>query len=327
VPESCLIVEHETEYLYSAPVAFAQHLAYLRPLEDDFQEVRDYALEVEPTPTQLQERRDSFGNARSFFACTEAHERLRVRARSQVRLRERFAALDTPASPAWETVRDSLHFVAGRPFVPAAEFSFASSLVPCDAVLRDYAAPLFGPQRPFLEAALELMHRIHADFRYDTTSTDVSTPVLQAFAARSGVCQDFSHVMIACLRSLGLAARYVSGYLHTQARFCTAPAGQSQAAGGPAPSPASSPTSSPASSTSAGTGVVGADASHAWVAVYCPHNGWVELDPTNDAIPGTGHVRLAYGRDYRDVAPLRGVVQGGGEHILRVGVRLRELDA
>jgi len=304
-PDATIIeyaVEHDTRYTYSTQVAFAQHLAHLTPMDDAGQRLIDFALDIEPPPVRRQSSRDTFGNERTFFALAVAHETLRVRTRSRVRLRPRFDAIEPLQSPAWESVRDALLYVAGAPYNPAAEFAFRSELVGREDALRDYAAPVFGPGRPLLDGAIELMHRIHADFRYDTSSTDVSTATLAAFEARAGVCQDFSHVMIGCLRSLGLAARYVSGYLHTQARFAQPP-GEGEA---------------PAA-------VVGADASHAWVAVYCPRWGWLELDPTNDAIPGTGHVRLATGRDYRDVAPLRGVVQGGGEHQLHVAVRVTAL--
>jgi len=235
---------------------------------------------------------------------------LRVHTHSRVRLAPRFEDLDISRSLAWDEVSDRLRFVAGAPFREASEFCFDSPYVPRTRALREYAQDSFAAGVPVLAGALDLMHRIHRDFRYDATSTDVTTTVLEAFAARAGVCQDFSHVMIACLRSLGLAARYVSGYLHTRARFATAPTESTEAA---QPAVRVPP-------------VIGADASHAWVAVHCPHFGWVEFDPTNDAIPGTGHVRLASGRDYGDVAPLRGVVQGGGEHRLRVAVAIVAVD-
>lgn len=291
------LVEHDTEYTYASQVAFAQHLAHLTPLSAPGQQVREFTLDIDPAPARRQTARDTFGNERTYFSLAVAHEALRVRTRSRVLLTPRFDAVDPQASPAWEQVRESLLYVAGSPFVPAAEFTFRSAFVTYDEALQEYAALSFPPGRAVLAGAVDLMHRIHDDFRYDATSTDVATPMLEAFAARAGVCQDFSHVMIGCLRSLGLAAGYVSGYLYTQPRFA------SGGSGGPAP-------------------VVGADASHAWVSVYCPRLGWLELDPTNDAIPGTGHVRLACGRDYGDVAPLRGVVQGGGEHHLRVAVRV-----
>ena len=165
--------------------------------------------------------------------------------------------------------------------------------------LRDYAVASFGPGQPVAQGALELMRRIHADFEFKTTSTDVDTPLIEAFEQRSGVCQDFAHLMIAALRMLGLAARYVSGYLLT-----IPPPGQEA--------------------------LLGADASHAWVQLYCPDTpglpgGWLELDPTNDLVPDTSHVRLALGRDYGDVTPLRGVIRGGGRHTLDVRVNTRRL--
>lgn len=293
-----LIVEHDTEYQYSTQVAFAQHLAHLTPQTAPGQTVADFQLQIDPAPSNLHASRDYFGNERTYFALIVAHESLRVRTHSRVRLQSRFETLEPSRSPAWETVRESLRYVAGARYSDAAEFSFGSNVVPRDRALGEYALRSFGPGRPLVDGALDLMHRIHADFRYDATSTDVATPVLEAFRDRAGVCQDFTHVMIGCLRSLGLAARYVSGYLFTQARFARTGAD----AGRPS--------------------VIGANASHAWVSVYCPHFGWIELDPTNDAIPGTGHIRLASGRDYGDVAPLRGVVQGGGEHELTVAVRI-----
>jgi transglutaminase-like putative cysteine protease len=304
-----LLVEHDTEYEYSTQVAFAQHLAHLTPMSAPGQSVRDFVLEVEPRPALLHTSIDFFGNLRTIFSLSVAHESLRVCARSRVQLESRFDDIDLEAGPPWEQVRDSLQFVAGAPYRAESEFSFSSALVRRDPALAEYARVSFTPERPVLAAAAELMHRIHRDFRYDVSSTDVSTPVLEAFAARAGVCQDFTHVMIGCLRSLGLAARYISGYLHTQPRFAhaAAPAG--------------------AATAKDETPVVGANASHAWVSVYSPQSGWVELDPTNDAIPGTGHIRLACGRDYGDVAPLRGVVQGGGEHELRVAVRVTNANA
>jgi transglutaminase-like putative cysteine protease len=300
-----LLVRHDTEYEYSSQVAVAQHLAYLQPIEAPGQEVSDFRLEITPAPGRLNHGRDVFGNHRAHFSLTRPHRALLVRMQSRVRLTPRFARLDLAQSTPWETVRDDLRYVAGAPFREASEFTFDSPYVPRDPLLREYAQASFPAGAGVLAGAFDLMRRVHRDFRYEAGSTDVTTTVLEAFAARAGVCQDFSHVMIGCLRSLGLAARYVSGYLHTQPRFAPRPDGP----GGSAPARAAVP-------------VIGADASHAWVAVHCPRTGWVEFDPTNDAIPGTGHVRLAIGRDYGDVAPLRGVVQGGGDHQLRVAVSL-----
>jgi len=293
-----LIVEHETQYQYSSHVGFAQHLAHLTPRSVPGQTVEHFRLQIDPTPSRLHTSADYFENLRTYFAVASAHESLRVSTHSRVRLQSRFDHVDVAESPPWETVQASMQYVAGAPFQAATEFCFASPLVPRSPALQAYAMPSFVPGRPLLQAVMDLMRRIHEEFRYDASSTDVSTPVLDAFDARAGVCQDFTHVMIGCLRSLGLPARYMSGYLFTQPRFAPTQAGQAEPA------------------------VVGAGASHAWVSAFCPRFGWIEFDPTNNAIPGTGHVRLASGRDYRDVAPLRGVVQGGGEHQLRVAVRV-----
>jgi transglutaminase-like putative cysteine protease len=200
----------------------------------------------------------------------------------------------------WEAARDALRYTAGAPFEPAVEFVQPSPYVPRLAALRAYAAPSFPTGRPVAQGAVELMQRIHRDFEYRPASTAVDTPLAQAFALRGGVCQDFAHLMIGALRMLGLAARYVSGYLLT-----TPPAGQAA--------------------------LVGADASHAWVQVHCPAAGggpgsWLELDPTNARLPDTQHVRLAVGRDYGDVTPLRGVIRGGGRHTLEVRVDTRRAE-
>jgi transglutaminase-like putative cysteine protease len=288
-----LRVEHETRYRYTSPVELAHHMTFLRPLEDAHQRVEVFEMQVEPVPGHHTTGRDTFGNSRGFFSITMPHESLCVRASSLVRVAARHAALRPAASPAWELLRERLRFIAGERYEPAAEFVFPSPMAPLHRELHAYARPSFSPGRPVAEAAIELMQRVHRDFRYEPQSTQVNTPVLQAFAQKRGVCQDFAHVMIGCLRSLGLAARYVSGYLLTEP-----PPGQPR--------------------------LQGADASHAWVSVYVPGAGtpgdWLELDPTNDCVPGTSHVRLAVGRDYGDVTPLKGVIRGGGQHTLSVRV-------
>ena len=195
-------------------------------------------------------------------------------------------------------MRAQLRYAAGRAWQPANEFVHASSYVPLLPALRDWAAPSFTPGRPVARVGLELMARMHADFRYCSDSTDIDTPLADALARREGVCQDFAHLLIGALRSKGLAARYVSGYLLT----------------------------TPPDGGAAGAPWLGADASHAWAALWCPMTDgsapqWLELDPTNNIVPAAGHVRLAVGRDYGDVTPLRGVIRGGGEHQLEVRVR------
>jgi transglutaminase-like putative cysteine protease len=291
-----LQVEHETRYAYAWPVEQAQHVAFLRPLEDERQQVDAFEMVVEPEPSHHASGRDVYGNQRVFFSAHTPHAALRVLARSRVRLVAP-TPFDPAATPAWEAVRDCLSFHAGAPFEPASEFTAPSPYVPRLAALRELAAQVFQPGRCLGEAAMALMQLIHRDFRYETASTAVDTPLHQVLAERRGVCQDFAHLMIGALRSAGLAARYVSGYLLTT------------------PLPGMAP-------------LQGADASHAWVSVYCPGvpGDWFELDPTNNLLPATEHVRLGVGRDYGDVTPLRGVIRGGGHHTLLVRVNTVRLD-
>lgn len=301
-----LRIVHETRYDYSAPVVLSQHMAHLRPLDDpdgdNGQRLLAHALRVSPEPTQTGEGSDSFGNRRAFFALQEAHDRLDVTAVSLVDTR---APRALPGSPAWQQVREHFVYHAGAAYEAASEFGFASPYVPVEDALADYARDLFTDGVPLLAGCEALMARIHRDFTYRSGSTEISTPVLEALERREGVCQDFAHVMIGCLRSLGLPARYVSGYLLT-----VVPEGQQR--------------------------LVGADASHAWVSVYAPAldgvgpGGWFDFDPTNDRCgwgsPGEDYVTLAYGRDFGDVSPLRGVIQGGGSHSLHVGVTVTPPD-
>jgi transglutaminase-like putative cysteine protease len=295
-----LEVLHDTRYAYAATVSPAMHLAHLQPLTDGAQALVDHELTIDPGPDEIATEPDVFGNARCRFAVVAPHRQLHVRAFSRVRVAPRFAELDLATSPAWEHLVERLHYVARAPFEPAVEFVQPSPYVPRLAALRDYARPSFGPGRPAAEAVVELMHRVHADFAYDGSATHIDTPLADVLADRRGVCQDFAHLMAGALRMTGLPARYVSGYLLTHA-----PEG--------------------------GAALVGADASHAWVQVWVPgtagvaDDGWLDLDPTNDLVPGTGHVRLAVGRDYGDVTPLRGVILGGGAHTLEVAVRTRLL--
>lgn len=288
-------VEHVTAYTYSAPVELANHLAHLHPRDEPSQHCVEHDCEIEPAPAHLGFRTDVYGNKQRFFAFYATHETLTVRALSHVRVRAR-PALDHSASPAWEAVRDLLPYRAGKPYVPESEFSFGSHFSPVFDAAAEYAAPSFTPNRPMLEGALDLMRRIHADFTYDPESTEAHTRAPQALELRHGVCQDYAHVMISALRGMGLAARYVSGYLRSRPR-----PGEVQ--------------------------LLGADASHAWVEVWCPVHGWIEFDPTNDRQPSLDHVRVAVGRDFADISPLRGVIRGGGDHTLDVAVRVTPLDA
>ncbi len=301
-PEMDLDVVHETRYVYASTVSVAQHMAHLKPLADEHQQLLSFSLVVTPTPGHLRESVDAMGNSQCHFSLSQPHDSLGVRASSRVRLRARFGQLQPEAAPPWETLAASLRYVALAPLQPEVEFAMPSPYVPRLPELREYAAPSFPPGRPVAAGALSLMHRIFADFKYESRSTDIDTPLARAFAQKRGVCQDFAHLMIGCLRMLGLPARYVSGYLLTRA-------------------------------ADSGEALVGADASHAWVQVWCPGTpgvpqagpgaGWLSLDPTNDVVPATSHVRLAVGRDFGDVTPLRGVIRGGGRHSLHVGVTTR----
>lgn len=301
-PSTTLEVVHETVYAYAAPVSLSHHLAHLRPLHVPGQRLIDSDLHIDPPPAFRRDSVDGFGNACTHFELTHPHRHLRVRARSIVTLSASAQALQPQASPAWEDVAHRLRYAAGLALEPAVEFTGPSPYVPRLQALQAWAQPCFAPGTPLAVAAMALMRRLHREFRYDSRSTEVDTPLAQAFAERRGVCQDFAHLLIGALRMRGLAARYVSGYLLTE-----------PAAGAPA--------------------LLGADASHAWVELWCPltpgvtpgvaEDGWLGLDPTNDLVPGQSHVRLATGRDYGDVAPLRGVMRGGGAHTLQVAVTTR----
>lgn len=292
-----LHVLHESRYDYAPPVKTAQHMVHLKPADTALQRLLSHRLEISPAPAQQREAIDVYGNTRAFFSLQSRHDQLVVRARSLVGTQARVAP---PTSPAWEDVRERLRYHRGAAYDSAAEFVFASPYVPRHADFIAYARPSFTAGRPLLEAAHELMERIHADFEYETEATDVSTPALEAMQLRKGVCQDFAHVMLACLRSMGLPARYVSGYLLTEP-----PPGKKR--------------------------LIGSDASHAWVSVYLPGEAgtageWAELDPTNRRAPGEDYVTLATGRDYSDVSPVRGVLHGGAKHKLRVAVTVSPID-
>jgi transglutaminase-like putative cysteine protease len=285
-----LHVVHETRYDYAPAVKTAQHMAHLKPAHGVSQQLLRHELAITPEPAQRTEAIDVYGNTRAFFSLQSAHDRLVVTAESVV---ETSAPSAPQGDMPWEEARERLRYHRAAAYDPAAEFVFASTHVPRHEDFLAYAQPSFTPQRPLLAAARELMERIHADFEYEPEATDVSTPALEAFALRKGVCQDFAHIMLACLRSLGLPARYVSGYLLTEP-----PPGRRR--------------------------LVGSDASHAWVSIYLPRDDgpgqWADLDPTNARSPGEDYVTLATGRDYADVAPLRGVIHGGANHKLRVAV-------
>ena len=294
-----LQVTHETRYKYAPAVETAQHMAYLQPVNTGFQRLLSHTLTISPTPAQVRHTQDVFGNTRCFFSLQTAHTVLTVVAQSRVCTR----ASAPPASRiSWEQTREIYRYRSGQRFDAATEFVFASPFVPRHPEFSAYARPSFAPGVGVLAAAQDLMQRIFRDFTYESQSTQINTPALEALAQRKGVCQDFAHIMIACLRAAGVPARYVSGYLLTQ----------------PAPGTVK---------------LKGSDASHAWVSVYVPDlppdQRWCDLDPTNNRAgwhsPGVDYVTLATGRDFADVSPIRGVIHGGASHTLSVGVTVEPI--
>lgn len=282
------LITHHTLYEYSGPVTVCHSEARLLPRTTDWQSCRSARVEIRPRPALAVERLDFFGNRVLYFNVQNIHRILEVSAVSDVQV-EGQAFTPASASPSWEEVRRLLRESSEPELLEARQFVLESPFVPRKTSLREYAAPSFPPGRPLLEGAVDLIRRIYREFTYDAEFTTVATPLDEVMADRRGVCQDFAHLAIGCLRALGLAARYVSGYLET-----LPPPGKPR--------------------------LVGADASHAWLAVYLPGQGWAELDPTNDCMPSERHIVLAWGRDYGDVAPLTGVMSGGGAHTVEVSV-------
>jgi len=286
-------VLHRTLYRYSEPVTVSQHAARVEPRALPDQIVQDFSLRIEPAPPVRKTRTDYFGNRVCFFSIQEVHSRLEIVARSRVTI----AAITPPVlslSPPWEKVVQLFSDPVSPEVVEPYEFIFDSPLLRANPSLADYARPSFAAGAPLLSAVLDLNRRIHADFQYDRVATTVATPLEEVMENRRGVCQDFAHLAIASLRSLGLAARYVSGYLRTHP-----PEGKPQLAG--------------------------ADASHAWFSVFCPDLGWVDFDPTNNLMPETDHLTLGFGRDFGDVSPISGILTGGGKHNVKAAVNVSVL--
>ncbi|HLK71408.1 MAG TPA: transglutaminase family protein [Steroidobacteraceae bacterium] len=310
-------IRHETLYRYSADVVHSHQLLHLVPRPAPFQQCLEYALEIRPVPLERRDEIDVFGNPMTSIELEHAHRELRVLAEMEVQVHPRPMLLAADSWP-WEEVREALAYRVGTPpgreHLQAGAFRHESAFVRIKQVFAQYAADCFAPGRPILAAADALSSKLHHDFRYAPGETAISTPLLQVFEQRVGVCQDFAHVMLACLRSLGLAARYVSGYVRRVPQAARE-VGQHDA-----------PSASAGAEGAAGA--AGAEgASHAWIAVYCPPFGWVELDPTNDARVATDHVAVAWGRDFADVSPLRGVILGGGTHALSVSVTVEAIQA
>lgn len=281
------IVQHETRYAYTAPVSQSWQLARLTPRQLPWQRLLSCGLEIEPRADERRDELDGFGNTVTHFGLHGAHRMLRVRMECVVEVDPRPPAGPSPL--AWEAVHDAIRREPQQDDLAPAGMSEPTPLVPLSEAARRYAAASFAPGRPWLEAVTELMQRIHDDFEFDPGATTVSTSVDEVLFQRRGVCQDFAHLMLACLRGHGLPARYVSGYLLTDP-----PPGMAR--------------------------LMGVDASHAWVAAYSPQHGWVEFDPTNRQLADQRYITLTWGADFADVVPLRGVIYGGGDQRMDVAV-------
>jgi transglutaminase-like putative cysteine protease len=281
-------ISHTTRYQYADAAALSHNQLFLVPRNTLFQKCLESTITFAPNASSTSRRNDYFGNTTTIATIEAPHTELEIAAKS-------FVSLSAPPpvmpeqTPAWELAKEAVWKHATPEDLDAFQFVFASPMIVTDAKYALWAQDLFLPGAPVLQAALGLIQRIFSEFTYDPQATTTTTPMAKAFDMKRGVCQDFAHIAIACLRSLGLPARYVSGYLHT-----LPPPGKSK--------------------------LIGADASHAWLSFFIPGTGWVDLDPTNNLIAGDQHLTLAWGRDYSDVTPVKGTVLGGGQHQLSVTV-------
>jgi len=286
-------ITHTTTFDYLGDVSVSHHLLKLAPRQYFRQDCLSHNLEIIPQPATLSVHRDYFANASHFVGIESPHQQLAIKSRSRVAVALTFVP-EPLETPPWETVRSRCRDDHSGRSLEAHEFTYPSPLVPLGDDFADYARISFPAERPVLDAVSDLTRRIHEDFTFDAGATTVTTPVADVFKSRRGVCQDFAHFQMACLRSIGLPARYVSGYIETD------------------PPPG-------------GTKLRGADASHAWVSFFCPSIGWLDLDPTNDCLPSLRHITIGWGRDYGDVSPIRGVLVGGQNQTLRVSVDVNAL--
>lgn len=293
-------IRHLTHYEYDQPVTLCYNQAYLLPRSTDYQACISSRIQIKPAHTVGQRRTDYFGNTAYYFSLEQPHRELIVDVVSEIHIHDEKLAhereleldLGITCGRALAALKESRDMEVFQ----AREFTLDSRMVQAAASLREYASSSFNRERPLLSAVRDLTHRIYNDFTYDPESTSIATPLAEVLLKKRGVCQDFAHLAIGCLRSLGFPARYVSGYLETLPA-----AGQEK--------------------------LVGSDASHAWFAVYSPGEGWFEFDPTNDNMPAEHHITTAWGRDYGDVSPLKGVFFDGGQsQKLNVSVDVRRID-
>jgi transglutaminase-like putative cysteine protease len=283
---------HRTLYEYAAPVTVSHHVARLEPRGTPAQEREQFSLKIFPEPTLRKSRPDYFDNRLCFFSIQELHSRLEIIAHSRVSVQPHNPG-NEPSTP-WNDVAGMFRDPVSPEVVEPYQFIFDSPQASASFEFFDYASESFPKGTPLLTGVRDLTRRIYEDFKYDPKATTVATPLDEVWEKRRGVCQDFAHLGIACLRSLGLPARYVSGYLRTRP-----PEGKPR--------------------------LVGADASHAWFAIFCPGVGWADFDPTNNVQPSEEHITVAVGRDYADVSPVAGVITGGGAHQVKVSVDVTEM--
>jgi len=285
-------IRHKTTFNYEEVVSVSHHMLHLAPRRHPQQTCLESKTVVDPKPAVASVGEDYFGNPIEHLTVQKPHKQLVVHAHSRVEVRPAAHAVALEQSAPWETVREQLAAHDALDALDAFELVFESPYIAGNDAIHEYALQSFTPGRPILAAAMDLTGRMFREFEYRGGVSDVSTPVGEVFTMRQGVCQDFAHLEIACLRSLGLAARYVSGYLLTRP-----PEGEEK--------------------------LVGSDASHAWVSVFAGDAGWIDFDPTNDTIPGAEHITFAWGRDYGDVSPINGFIVGGGTHQVSVAVDVR----
>jgi transglutaminase-like putative cysteine protease len=307
-------ITHTTLYHYSQPVGLCQNEARLQPRNFWRQQCHNSRFDITPAPMDFSERFDFFGNRVAYIAIQQPHTKLIVTAVSEVTIFPRQNSLDLFNQMTWEQVRSlfqetpsqgQLQSQQGQiqlqnqdqvlEILDARQYILDSPMVTVTPELADYARNSFLPNRVLVDVVHDLMQRIYRDFTYDPTFTTIATPLSEVLSFRRGVCQDFAHLAIGCLRAYGIAARYISGYVETL------------------PEPGKQR-------------LVGADASHAWFSVYVPGTGWMDFDPTNNTVPLDQHITLAWGRDYADVTPLKGIAFGGGQHTLSVSVDVLRLE-
>ena len=287
-------IAHSTTYQYTDNAEACHNLVHLQPRDLPTQKCRQTQLRIDPAPDRMHEYVDYFGNHVHSFAVYEPHQKLSITAESYVTLMPREMIPAGKTLP-WHSVREALRTDRRAEIVAAIEYRFNSPYIRASELLSEFAAPFFATNRPIGEAVLDLAQFIHREFKYDPKATTIDTSLHDVLEKRRGVCQDFAHLLIGCLRSLGLACRYVSGYLRTD----------------PQPGRAR---------------LMGADASHAWVSVFCPASGWMDFDPTNGCRTSDRHITIGWGRDFHDLSPVKGVVLGGGTSTLQVAVDVLPAD-